>query len=213
MKSEFRDGDTVGTTYRNAQKESAKGLLVGDINTGMVNSLVEDLNNSFESDPFEGRPFYVNVVEQRDLIMKNAIKRRMIKSLYRPFPEGNTLVFHVTPKTNEILYCWDLPHHSELPNILIHAHLYDHDYITNIQSWKRGGFEPFGFMKVSIDRAQIEGYDEKKIDSYRKAYLDFCAAKGMSEKSVAIEKQLGFFWIPNRFHQDKELKSKFSLII
>ena len=119
---------TVGEQYLEAQKNDSSGLLIGDVGSELVKSLVEDLNDIIEKNPFQDRPFYINIVEERDLIMPNAFKRRLFLSLYRPFPEDNTLVFRVNPKTTEVFYCWDLPHHSEFPNILCNEEEYDKEY-------------------------------------------------------------------------------------
>ena len=199
---------TVGTQYLEAQSNDVTGLTLKEINDDMVKSLIEDLNQIIESNPFEGRSFYVNVVEHRDLQMPNAIKRRIFTQLYRPYPEDNTLVFYVNMDDESVFYCWDLPHHSELPNILINAHLYDHEYITRIKDWMRDDLSSFGFIKVSMESAQVEGYDEKKINAYREAYYQFIKEKFNDPKSVEAERRLGHFWIPNKFHKDKLLEDE-----
>ena len=148
MKSEYGDRDTVGTTYLEAQNNSCDGLVVQDIGTEMSYSLVEDLNEAIQSNPFEGRPFYINVVEERDLQMKNAFKRRIFTSVYRPYPEDNTLVFYVHPKENKVCYCWDVPHHSEMFNILSNWMEYDFTYIQRIREWQNNDLTNFGFEKT-----------------------------------------------------------------
>ena len=208
MKSQYDDRDTVGTTYLKAQKNSTDGLVLKDIGTEMTSSLVKDLNEAITSNPFEGRPFYINIVEERDLQMKNALKRRLFKSLYRPYPEDNTLVFFVDPRKNIVNFCWDLPHHSELYNILYNAALYDHKYIRMIKDWMNHDLTSFGYVKVSINSSQIEGYDEKTINSYRENYLNFCKSREMNEKEIEEEKRLGFFWIPNKFKKDQDVTHK-----
>jgi hypothetical protein len=174
----------------------------------MVNSLIDDLNETIASNPFEGKNFYINVVEERDLQMPNALKRRMFVSKYRPYPEDNTLVFHVEPKSNRVKYCWDIPHHSELPNILINAHLYDHEYVQRIKDWLNNDLSNFGFVKVSMGNSQVEGYEEKTINAYRESYYNYCKSIEMDEKAVETEKKLGFFWIPSKNPSDKDLEKK-----
>lgn len=215
MKSKYGDRETVGSTYIQAQKNSVQGLILPDLGEEMVKGLIDDLNESIASNPFEGREFYINVVEERDLQMKNAIKRRMFVSKYRPYPEDNTMVFRVEPKTGQTYYCWDIPHHSELPNILINAYLYDHEYIQRINEWLKNDLSNFGFIKVSMGSSQVEGYEEKTIDAYRQAYYNYCLSIDMDEKAIETEKKFGFFWIPNKFAKDKNLaddKPKVSLI-
>lgn len=216
MKSQYGDRKIVGTQYLDAQKNSVEGLTIGDIGRDMLNGLVEDLNDAFKANPFEGRPYYVNVVEERDLQMKNALKRRPHLTLYRPYPEDNTLVFHVIPNEEKVFYCWDIPHHSEFMNVLSNASLYDAEYVRNIRNWVNGELSSFGFIKVGMSSNQVEGYDEKVITSYKECYYKYCKSVQMDEKAVETEKVLGFFWIPNKFAQDKECKkaeSKISLIV
>ena len=130
MKSQYDDRDTVGQIYIDAQKNSTQGLLLPDIGQPMVGDLVDDINEAIASNPFDGQPFFINIVEERDLQMKNAIKRRMFVTKYLPYPEDNTLVFYAEPKLPRISYCWDLPHHSEFFNILTNFTLYDRDWET-----------------------------------------------------------------------------------
>ncbi len=149
MKSQYGDRDTVGTTYINAQKDrSLDGLVVGDVNSELLPSLIDDLYDTIKSNPFEGRPFFIAVVEERDLQMKNAIKRRLFKTIYRPYPEDNTLVFYVEPKSNKVCYCWDIPHHSEMWNILSNREQYDGNYIQRIREWQNNDLTNFGFQKT-----------------------------------------------------------------
>lgn len=146
MKSEYQDRDTVGTTYIEAQKNSVDGLTVGDINDPMVYGLIEDLNARIQSKPYgNNKPFWINVVEKRDLQMPNVILRRMINFPFRPYPENNTLVFYVEPESNKVCFCWDLPHHSEMWNILSNSILYPPKYIQMIKEWQRVDLTNFGF--------------------------------------------------------------------
>jgi hypothetical protein len=208
MKSAFGDRNTVGTIYQAAQTNSVEGLTLGDIGASLAQSLVEDLNESIASNPFDGKPFYINIVEERDLQMKNAIKRRIFVSLYRPYPEDGTTVFYVEPKDNRVYYCWDMPHYSELPNIIGNEHSYDKEYISEIKAWLKNDLHPFGFIKVSMDSAQVEGYEENTINSYREAYYIHCQSLGMDKKSLEVEKKYGFFWVPNAFFKYKEITKK-----
>lgn len=207
LKSTYDDRDTVGSTYIKAQKNKTAGLTIGEINDEMVKSLLEDIEGCMNRNPFEDRPFYINIVEERDLQMPNTFKRRIFETLYLPYPEDNTLVFYIKPKSGDIFYCWDLPHHSEIPNIITNEHLYDNEYIKSITAWMRNDLENFGFIKVSMDSSQVEGYEEKTINAYRAAYHSHCEMMGMDRKSLEVEKKLGFFWIPNKFWKPKCLTS------
>ena len=148
MKSKYADRDTVGSQYLKAQSNSVEGLVVQDIGTEMAQSLVDDLNECIDSNPFQDRPFYIAIVEERDLQMKNAIKRRLFKSVYRPYPEDNTLVFYAEPKTGKVCFCWDIPHHSEMWNILSNSLQYPPDYIQRIKEWQINELYNFGFEKT-----------------------------------------------------------------
>lgn len=148
MKSKYGDRQTVGTIYREAQNNDMRKITVGEVNKELLGGLVDDINEAAASNPFNDEPFYINVVEERDLQMKNAIKRRIFKTIYRPYPEDNTLVFYVEPKLNRICFCWDLPHHSEMWNIIHNEFLYDPEYIAMIKDWQMNELHNFGFEKT-----------------------------------------------------------------
>jgi hypothetical protein len=208
MKSNYGNRDTVGTTYLNAQKDSSDGYLLQDFTSEMVHGLVDDINETIRSDPFKGNSFYISVVEERDLQMKNAIKRRLFVTQYQPYPEDNTLVFFVDVKLNEVSFCWDLPHHSELPNILSNEYLYDHGYVARIKEWLKNDLSNFGFVKVSMGSPHVEGYDEKMIVAYKQAYENYCRTLQMDEKSIENEMKFGFFWIPNKFAKFQKIEQQ-----
>jgi len=206
MKSSYGDRDTVGTQYIKAQGNSTQGLVLADIGTEMCRGLVDDINEVIGTNPFQGKDFYINIVEERDLQMKNALKRRMFVTKYRPYPEDNTLVFKIIPKESRILYCWDVPHHSELPNILSNEYLYGQEYIQRLKEWLKNDLSNFGFIKVNMNSSQVEGYEESQINTYRQAYYNMLKSRGMDDKSLSVEKHWGYFWIPNKFHKDQDLE-------
>lgn len=139
---------TVGAIYVDAQKASHDPYVINaDLTHELQKSLVDDLNETIKSMPYEGRAFYILVHEHKDMTMPRAIRRNLYTMLYRPYPEDDTLVFWADPKSNEVRFCWCLPHHSEMDNILINSHLYDNDLVQSIKAWKRFDFEHFGFMK------------------------------------------------------------------
>jgi hypothetical protein len=156
MKSHYQDRDTVGTIYKNAQLYGEKQVITGDMNFELRKSLVDDLNDTIiqGTKEFESVPFYITVHEKKDLQMKSAILRRMIKTKYRPYPEDDTLVFYVEPLSNRVCFCWCLPHWSEMDNVLMNKNLYEHtkdgkQYVSRIRAWKNMRLEHFGFCKNS----------------------------------------------------------------
>ena len=136
---------TVGSQYIAIQKQGADAVLNGDLTNELVKSLVDDLNDTIVSDPFEGRSFYILVHETKDLQMKRMVKRRILKQLYRPYPEDDTLVYYVDPKACITKFCWCLPHSTEMDNILKNRNLYSPEYIQDILAWKLNYIEHFGF--------------------------------------------------------------------
>jgi len=151
VKSLYADRDTVGTIYRNLQETGSKDKVeVGDMCREVMSSLVEDLNDTIKSDPYEGKPFYICIHEKKDMMMPSMLLRRVITSLYRPYPEDDTTVFWTSPKSNETLFCWCIPHWSEMDNIIANEELYDVDLVLTIKAWKSYNLEYFGFMKDDI---------------------------------------------------------------
>ena len=149
MKSMYGDRDTVGTIYKNAQFNGEKQVITGDMNWEMRKSLADDINDTIVQGTveFEGKPFYITVHEKKDLQMKSALLRRMIKTKYRPYPEDDTIVFHVYPSQNDVYFCWCLPHWSEMDNVLMNKTLFDNQYVSRIRAWKNVDLVYFGFCK------------------------------------------------------------------
>lgn len=140
---------TVGSTYYDLHKKSpADFIQVGDMNNELLKGFLEDVNIALVDNPFNDEPFYVRIVEEKDMQMKEAIHRGVTRLRYRPWPEDNTLVFWVDPKKQEIRFCWDLPHHSEILNIVSNAQLYPKEYIRGIIAWQRYQMSYFGFEFV-----------------------------------------------------------------
>ncbi len=140
---------TVGAIYRDAQFNGEKQIITGDMNYELRKSLCEDLNDTIEqgSKDFEGKVFYITVHEKRDLQMPNAFIRRMIKTVYRPYPEDDTLVFKVIPKTNAVFFCWELPHRTNMVNMLSCPEIYDAAILAKFRQWENLELEHFGFCK------------------------------------------------------------------
>jgi hypothetical protein len=141
---------TVGAIYRDAQIENSKdleGAQIGDLNIEMMKSLTEDLNEALKSDPFHGKPFYVQVYEKWDLQMKHALRRMINKFAFRPYPEAGTLVFWTNQKTQEVRFCWDLPKPEDMYNILANENLYHPKFIRQLKAWRAMDLYNFGFVK------------------------------------------------------------------
>lgn len=142
--------DTVGKIYRDAQINNKEDFIeVGDMARELTTSLVEDINEALANfDRKEPKkPYYLMVEEKRDLQMKNAIARRLHYFGYRPWPEDNTTVFWKNPKTQELRFCWCLPHWAEMDTTLMNAHTFEDEYIYRIQCWKKFDLSPFGFVE------------------------------------------------------------------
>lgn len=208
MKSKYRDGDTVGSAYIKAQQNHSDGLVVADIANPLAESLVDDLNEVIMKDTYNGRPHYITVEEKWDLQMKKALKRRMVTTSYRPYPENNTKVFYTDPKRQRTYYCWELPHHSEIPTILRNFGLHDPEYIKKLQEWMSNDLSNFGFIKVNMSSSHVEGYAEKTINKYRECYYNYLKTLELDEKSIETEKHFGYFWIPNKFAEYKDITEK-----
>lgn len=139
---------TVGAIYRDAQLNNKEQYVIaGDLTNELMSSLVCDLNDTIISDPHQGRPFYITVHEQKDLAMPKMIRRRLLTSVYRPYPEDDTVVFFVNPKNNDVRFCWCLPHWAEMKNILDNETLFDTKMVSLLRSWKNIDLHPFGFRK------------------------------------------------------------------
>lgn len=151
---------TVGAIYNDLQKNNSSSFVeVGDLSRELTTSLVDDLNDTIASRPFNDEEFYVTVYEKKDLQMKSSILRRLYVSKYRPYPEDDTVVFHVNPTTNNVKFCWCLPHHTEMDNILINPLLYNKDLVADVKAWKENNMKHFGFDMVK----QIVDFKGQKI--------------------------------------------------
>lgn len=139
--------ENVGKIYRDAQlSHDGYGIPVGDMKNSVLPDLVTDINENLMRDPYEGKPFYLLVTEKKDLQMPNAMARIPYIFSYRPYPEDNTLVFWKNPKTQELRFCWDLPHWAEMDNILENPFYYSTELVDQIIAWKKVDLVPFGFF-------------------------------------------------------------------
>jgi len=163
--------DTVGKIYRDAQMNSdGTPVIVGDMGAEMTKSLVEDINDALAQYDKKGKPYYLLVHEKKDLQMKSALLRRMLYFGYRPWPEDDTLVFYKNPKTQDLRFCWCLPHHTEMDNMLMNPDQFDKEMIEQIKAWKAFDLVPFGFYKDPKEGwLPNPKHQFRKIDSYRSA--------------------------------------------
>lgn len=146
-KSQYADRDTVGTMALNARL-STDIPCAGDLGHELMPSLVEDLNKTIESNPYQGRPFYITIHEKKDAQFTNMILRRLITQEKRPYPEPNTTVFYTDPKKQETLFCWALPHHTLFNQVLCNPMRYGDEQVNDVQAYKDENLEHFGFKKL-----------------------------------------------------------------
>ena len=123
-------------------------ICAGDMSHEFMKGLVEDLNDAIASKPFDVKPFYIVIHEKKDLLLTNMMLRRVLKQLYRPYPEPSTTVFWHDPQSNETTFCWSLPHTSTFVQYLNNASKYHKDQIKDILAYNKERLDHFGFTKV-----------------------------------------------------------------
>jgi hypothetical protein len=141
---------TAGAIYRDAQINGERGVVIGDVSHEIKKDLVVDINEAIQqgrSHPdFVGKPFYLAIYEKYDLMMKRGLARIRKITKYRPYPEQDTMVFHVFPN-DDVYFCWELPHRSAMLNILMSPDLFDPARVQMIKRWENLQLEYFGFTK------------------------------------------------------------------
>lgn len=142
--------NTVGSIYRDAQINGEKGVVIGDVNHEIKKDLVKDINEAIEAGrkhpDFVGKPFYLAFYEKYDLMLKKGLVRIPKITKYRPYPEQDTMVFHVYPN-DDVYFCWELPHRSQMINMVMNPDLYPPDQVQMIRRWENLQLEYFGFTK------------------------------------------------------------------
>lgn len=146
---------TVGAIYRDAKLANSEDIIEsGDMTRELTSSLVDDINDCIQDTCKEGKwlgsDFYITVHENKDLAMPNMVKRRLVRSKFRPWPEDDTIVFRINESRSEVRYCWVLPHSTEMHNILQNHTLYNQEYVNDIINWTCFNMEHFGFVKIGI---------------------------------------------------------------
>lgn len=158
---------TVGAIYREANLSyDGTPIETGDMARELMSSLVEDLNDTINSRPHEGRPYYITVHEKKDLQMKTALLRRIITTLYRPWPEDDTTVFYINPSSSDVRFCWCLPHWTDMDNVMRNEMLYPVEYVKDISAWKSLDLYRFGFTKDPMGHwIPNERWIDKKLEA------------------------------------------------
>lgn len=162
--------DTVGKMYRDAHLNNTEDFIeIGDMARELTTGLVEDINDAIENFDKKGKPYYLMVEEKKDLQMKTAVLRRIHYFGFRPWPEDNTTVFWKDPRTQDLRFCWCLPHWSEMDLTLQNAHQYDREYIRHIKAWKDFNLWPFGFVSTK-DEGWLPNpkWQDRRLDSYKR---------------------------------------------
>ena len=163
---------TVGAIYRDAQiNNTEKFVTNGDLTNELMSSLVTDLNETIQSNPYDNLPFYVIVHEKKDLQMPNMILRRLLTMKKRPYPEDDTMVFHIEPRSGTVEFCWCLPHWSEMDNMLANHALFEKEMIVQIKAWKNVDLFHFGFVKDEMGNwmANPQFKDQKLVNRVQKS--------------------------------------------
>jgi len=140
--------ETAGKIYRDAQISGEQGVVIGDVNHEITKDLVKDINEAIEqgTKEMEGKPFYLAIYEKYDLMLKRGLVRIRKITKYRPYPEQDMMAFHIYPG-GDVYFCWELPHRTQMMNILMNPGLYDHERIQQIKRWENLQLEYFGFKK------------------------------------------------------------------
>ena len=139
---------TAGAIYRDAQINGEKGVIIGDVNHEIKKDLVKDINEAIEQGAKEmaGKPFYLAIYEKYDLMLKRGLIRIRKITKYRPYPEQDMMAFHIYPE-GDIYFCWELPHRSQMMNILMSPDLFEPSRVEMIRKWENLQLEYFGFTK------------------------------------------------------------------
>lgn len=160
--------ETVGKIYRDVTLNGDKTPIdVGDMTRELISSLVEDINDTLNSNPHPGRDYYILVHEKKDLVMKTAIRRDIHTMVYRPYPEDDTLVFRV--QSGDVKFCWCLPHRSEMYNIMANPDFFEDEMVEEIRAFNNNDLTKFGFVKVGTGEKWDANphYVDKPLFSYK----------------------------------------------
>lgn len=140
--------ETAGKIYRDAQIKGERGIVIGDVNHEIKKDLVADINEAIKEGTkvMDGKPFYLAIYEKYDLMLKRGLVRIRKITKYRPYPEQDMMAFHIYPG-GDVYFCWELPHRSQMMNILMSPELFDPARVKMIKRWENLQLEYFGFKK------------------------------------------------------------------
>lgn len=140
--------ETVGKIYRDAQLGGERGVVIGDVNHEIKKDLVNDINEAIAEGVKQmgEKPFYLAIYEKYDLMLKKGLVRIRKITKYRPYPEQDSMVFHVYPG-GAVYFCWELPHRTQMMNILMNPDFYEPEYVQTLKRWENIQLEYFGFKK------------------------------------------------------------------
>lgn len=138
---------TVGAISNELKALKPEYIEVGEMGGELIKSLVDDINDYSNTNPFEGRPYYITIVEKKDSQLRNAIHRTVIGTPYRPYPENNTAVFHIDPKSNVVKLCWTLLHRTEMPNAINNQEEWSPVLLQDAWAWMMEDLAYFGFSR------------------------------------------------------------------
>lgn len=162
---------TIGAIYRDAQLYGDReNIEVGNMVEEMMKGYLEDLNEAILSKPFgEETPYYIQIAEKKDLQMKSALRRIVRKYRFRPWPEADTDVYYHNPVDFQTFFCWSIPHHTEMHNILANQNLFDADMVSEIKAWRAYDLQPFGFIKDQMGNwVANPQWKDRSIEEYSK---------------------------------------------
>lgn len=140
--------ETTGKIYRDAQINGERGVIIGDVNHEIKKDLVTDINEAIEHGLKEmgEKSFYLAIYEKYDLMLKKGLVRIRKITKYRPYPEQDMMCFHVYPG-GDVYFCWELPHRTQMMNILMSPDIFDANRVQMIKRWENLQLEYFGFKK------------------------------------------------------------------
>jgi len=166
-KSLYADRDTVGSIALDAAAHGERGVCAGDMGHELMPGLVADLNTSIHSKPFGNQEFYITVHETKDAQIPNMIRRRMVETQYRPFPEPNTAVWRHDPVAYKTLFCWAIPHWSVFDQCLANPDYYSDEQLADIKNFKAEKNELFGFVKHGKGWIPDPNFKDRELDRYK----------------------------------------------
>lgn len=138
----------VGAIYRNALINGERNVTSGDVNYDMRLDLCKDINkiiSEARTGEMKNKKFYLAFYEKADLMLKRALVRTPRISIYRPYPEANSMVFKSLPE--DTYFCWEIPERHHMINELNCPDIYPAERLMKWRRWENMQLEYFGFKK------------------------------------------------------------------